>query len=284
MNTLSYNEWAYNSPSTTALLLLPSLAGITIGGFALCSTTTGISMQYNNRKYDNKFYENQFIDGQRLISHLIKQKSISLRFILKASDNDALQLLIDEFKSATSWQKTGWVVALTVTIGWEVRVLKVIVEDTDFNDDGITTAVQTGTMTLVAVDPPRFYSFNLSTKYYLGISAPFTGQITNVGNAIAYPVYYIVFNSAVAVTWLSLQINGYTVTISETIVTGDIVVISSDIYNIIKPADVYLNDVPIDYTGQVTTELTTGTNAIEFDCTGTSYDIDITVLYHAMRE
>jgi len=59
-------------------------------------------MQYNNRKYDNKFYENQFIDGQRLISHLIKQKSISLRFILKASDNDALQLLIDEFKSATS--------------------------------------------------------------------------------------------------------------------------------------------------------------------------------------
>lgn len=284
MENFALNEWALNSWSNqfdTSLLYLSD--GISIGWFQLCGPNAWITVQYNDRSYDNKFYDNQYIDWQRLISHLIKEKRLSIKFVLKASSNDELQTVVDDFKNATSWQKTNGVVLFTVSVSWETRVLKVVVQDTEFNEDGIVSNVQTGTLTVVAVDPPRFYSYLVNTKYYQNISANFTGQINNYWNAITYPVYYFVFNSASWVTQMKRSVSGYEIIINTPIVTWDIIVISSDIYSIIKQADVYKNDISIDYTGQITTPLQSGSNNVSFTCNWT-YSVDITVLYNKMRE
>ncbi len=285
MENFSVNQWAVNSGSAVIAWLSDILWWINIGGFSLCNENAGITMVYNNRSYSNKFYDNQFIDWQRLISHLIKEKTLTIEFVIKASTKDELQVKIDEFKAKTSGEK-NWRVLFTIQVWDDIRALRVIVEDTEFNTDWLVTTVQTGTMTLIAVDPPRFYSYQPTSKYYIGIEDDFTWQVNNNGNAKTYPTYYIVFNSASSVTEFTLTMNWYTLDVATTITAGDVITVSADPYGLIKDAGVYKNNVSIDFDWQLTTPLNsyhTDYNTIEWTCNGT-YNADITVLYHQMRE
>lgn len=283
MENFALNEWALNSWSNDLVIDWWIQSWIAIWWFQLCGESSWVTMQYNDRTYSNKFYENQYIDGQRLISHLIKEKRISMKFFLRADSNAELQTLIDDFKTATSWQLTWWVIPLVIFVNGEQRELKVIVSETKFNEDWITTNVQTWTMEITAVDPPRFYTKIPTLKYYQNVSANFSWQINNNWNAITYPVYYFVFNSAVWVTNMSWSINWYAVNITTPIVSWDIIVISSDIYWIIANADVFKNWIAIDYMWQLTTPLNTWSNGVQFTCDWV-YDVDITVLYNKMWE
>jgi hypothetical protein len=276
LNQSAVNQW-YLDPS-----LLSITQWLTLWGFGLCEHG-GVTIQYNDVNYSNKFYDNQYLDWQRLISHLVKEKNIIVDFVIKGETKEELQALVDQFKVALSGQKTWWSVLLTVNVWDETRVLKVVCQWTQFNNDWINTTTQSWRTTIVAVDPPRFYSYVVSTKYYKDITWTLNGQINNLWNAITYPVYYIIFSEATGVDHIELTINGYKVTIDQTITAWDLLVVSADIYWIIKDAGVYINDVGIDFNGQVTTEITSGTNNILFECNGT-YNADISIIYHNMRE
>ena len=255
------------------------LSWITLWGFSLCSGESWITAVYDNVSYENKFNDNQFIDGQKIMSHLVKEKRISIDFVLKKETKDELAAYIQEFKSKVSWE-----IDFTAVIWWDIRVLRVVTENIRFNLDWITTTTQSWTLDIIATNPPRFYSYNPNTKYYLDISSDFTWQINNTGSSEAYPVYYIVFNDVTSPTSvLTLTINWYTVTLSNSFVSWDTLVISSDIYWIIQDADVYLNWSVIDYDGQITTPLHSWWNNIAFTCDGT-YNCDITILFNRMRE
>lgn len=278
---------ALNEQSLNQGILDPGLFsvinGITLWWFVLCSENSGVTVQYNDRKYENNFYSNQFIDWQRLISHLVKEKRLSIDFALRSDTNENLQLVIDDFKSKTAWHNTNGIIPFTINVSWETRVLQVITDEIRFNTDWLHTTIQTGTITVVAIDPPRFYSYDARTKYYQNISANFTGQINNNWNSKTYPVYIFVFNTASWVTETSREVLWYKITINESITDWDILIISSDIYWLIKDPDVYLNDNPIDYTWQLTTPILPWSNTIKFECDW-SYDVDITIIYHDMRE
>lgn len=284
MELYSVNQWAVNSWSNN-IGLWWLLWGITIGGFSLCNENAWITAIYNDRSYDNKFYDNGFIDWQRLISHLIKEKRMIIDFALKAETIWELQTKIDELKAKTSGEK-NWYVLFTIPVWDDIRVLRVIVEDITFNTDWLVTTVQSGKMSFIAVDPPRFYSYNPSTKYYIGIENDFTWQINNNGNAKTYPVYYIVFNEASWVTEFTLTLNWYPLTVTSNISTGDLIVIATDPYSLLATTWVYKNNVAIDFDWQLTTPLNSfynWFNNIERECNGT-YNADFTILYHQIRE
>lgn len=276
INQVSLNQWLVGES------LLDIFTGITIGGFALCENW-GVTFQYNNTSYSNKYYDNEYLDWQRLISHLIKDKTINVDFVLKADSNNELQVLIDSLKSSLSWQKTWWVIVMTIPVWSEIRAIKVVTDRVEFDNNGINGKVQSGRFTLVAVDPPKLYSIVPTTKGYSGITTPFTGQINNLWTSITYPVYYLFFKSATSVTDLSITVNWYETSVSTTITTWDIIILSADIYGLISPAWAYKNNIEIDFDWQITTEITNGSNNIAFTCNGT-YEVDISIVYHTMRE
>jgi hypothetical protein len=273
------NQWELSS-------ILSSQSNLSINGFDLCSSWIWTTVNYWDRIYDNTILNNWWVDWWFLVSHLLNRGNVSIDFHIKGTDAVDLQKKIDDFKGATARKD----LILTVNVWSDVRKMRVNTTNTILEKRGYWSFIQSWSISFEAVDPPRAWSQSIDLKAYQNITAWFTGEINNFGNAETYPIYIFNFRDITDLTSLTWTVNWYPITINHTFADNDTVVISSDLYSIDQDAGVFINNVAVDFDWQVITPLYpeqfwVETNTLQLSVNPwASFECDISILSHKMRE
>ena len=209
------------------------------------------------------------VDWGWVLWQYYRSKDISLDISLNADSVALLNALIDDFKKNT--RKTEW--WLEIYLDSTVRRVKASVVDLKFNRQYFNiTFCQEVTITFRTMDP-HWQEKNATSSSYLWITADLNEEIENTGNVDVYPNFYFNFSSVVSLWSVSIEMWWYSIGITETINTWDVLII--DWTN----RDVTLNWTSIDYTWTFPL-LEVWDNPVTFDFGSGTFSCDITVIYY----
>ena len=121
------------------------------------------------------------------------------------------------------------------------------------------------------INAPFWESLVLNSVTY-SVTSILEEEIINLGTAKAEPVLTVSIISATAVTGLSVVFGAYSLTLTQALITSDIVRIDSEAKTVL------VNGIESDYTGRLPL-LELGSNPFSVEILGTAYSADISVNY-----
>lgn len=279
LNTFAVNQSAINQWQTPAEVVQDD---IVYNGFGLCNANIAIiSSNDKDRNYDLNSINNSFVDWWIVLSHLVRNKVITLWFAIKADTKSELYDLIDDFKAATS--KTEWL--LEIKINGEYRVIPCSITTNTFDQMRYGATSVTWTITFQAVNPPRFYLKEYISKTYNNITADFNADISNSGSAKTYPVYYFIFWAGISgLDEVNIILNWYTLTINETITDGSVLIINAEV-DTENGGNVTLNGAEVDFQWPLDIQLEQWSNIAEITfASWATFTCSVAILYRKMFE
>lgn len=241
---------------------------ISFNGFGLQNATYCI--QSTNRddiaKIDIVNFDRPQLNGGFVLNRYYRDKIITMTGSIKWASEALLITAIDNLKG----ELDGIEGYLQVKFGNSYRRIKATVSNIDiprkhYNIDYITFSIS------FLCKEPFFSDIPSLESTFLGKNASFQDGITYTGTGESSTRTNIVFNSASWVTSVAMTVEGKTVTLSQAINTGDVVVMDGE------RKSITVNGVETDYLGTFK-DLVNWNNIITRTINGT-FNIDISVLY-----
>lgn len=204
-------------------------------------------------------------DGGGVLSKYFRGRTISLECTIKADTGVAFNTLLDTVKKKL--RKTeGY---LDITVNGEIRRIKATLTKFDAGRMHYNITFTKATIEFTALEP-FFYAKNKQSYEFLGQTATFSQEITNEGSVESLPSFYFIATPGANITSLAITAFGKTLTIPTTLVSGDILIVSS------QDKTVTENGVEIDYTGFFPI-FPPGSNPFTVTLVGTTF-LDLTII------
>ena len=263
-----FGSFLFGSGSTT--LSASSTASFEYNGYEFWNTIFRLANLPDFESAESILFETYDIalaNGGGMNGYKMKPKRLRVEGVITADSASELEDAIDQLKYAVlqnqktlTYTKQNGVVVQAVASCTNLSVLR--------KPYHITFCPVNIEFTIL--DPFLYWTtVNETTDYWN--TADFSGTCSVLeGNYEAYPIAYITYNSATSCTTLSFTLNGQTITLTDTFIAGDLIIIDS------KTKEVSKNSVAWqDYTGEFAT-LPLGDTAYSVDSDGT-FNIDLVI-------
>lgn len=221
--------------------------------------------------YTRTTYKTARVHGEWHTSFFFDKKTITIEWVLKADSASELENVIKTMKQALFVEQQE--LRINKSNGDQIRTTASCTGLTfDKQHNTITFLPFTLTFTTIS---PFFYGISLQTSEFLSQSASFTDSVTNLtGNFKSLPQVLVSFGTGLSwVTTISVVIGDKTITVTDTFVDSDAVLIDC------SARDVEINSVGgAEFTGDFG-ELEIGETPIEVTVNGT-WNADIYFIWY----
>lgn len=230
---------------------------------------TSFKDDYNLPRIDLNTYENPVIDWGWILNRKYTDKDITLKWVLLADTASLLQTLIDNFKLKTS--EIEWY--LEIKVDWIYRRTKATCIKSNLFDKKNYDITRCPFEITFKTLEPFFYLRSDETVLEAWVTNDITVDISYSGTARSYPKMLFAFNAGnTGVTQVAITLNGKTITISDTFINWDVMIVNCETKSVL------VNGVDTDY-DWVFPNLEYWTNIIETVFTKTTLNVDMSFLY-----
>lgn len=177
-------------------------------------------------------------DGGGVLSKYFRGRAISIECTIKADTGTAFNDLLDTIKKKLRTTE-GY---LDITVNGEIRRIKATLTKFDAGRMHYNVSFTKATLEFTAVEP-FFYAKNKQSYEFLGVTGSSGFEIENEGSVESLPALYFIGTATCNISSLAITAFGKTLTVSTTLVAGDILIVSSEDKTVTK------NGAEIDYTG-----------------------------------
>lgn len=275
MNTSLLDSFLLNDESPTVAIVAADFDDLEYNGYSLQSTDviTQEMTIYSAPSRELVTYKVPRDDGSRLNGAYFRERRVKVKGIIQAASRVLLEREMDRFKRYMSQQEG----MLYLKVDDEIRVVKATVANTGnmFDDRKGFHITYTPFSLEFAVLDPFLHDLEYSsvtneneTNLDLGVT------VENLGTVYSRPVITVIVEAATSVTGFQFlnNTNGDSLTISESLSAGDILVIDSE------ESRVTLNGSEVDYAGRFP-RLIYGSNNCSFVTTGSSVQFTSTISF-----
>ena len=276
MNKFPLNSIPLNTITAQYALLSIPIGVLIFNDQELCVSEEGITALSSNQldlpNFNLVSYKSPLIDNGGVVSHFITDRDLEFEIYIKGSDRVDYEDKVQAFKKKLVIQE--WTLQLTI---WS-ESLFCRASVTEFKRTE-RDAPYAGTFSLKFKSLENYQPLTQTQLSYLNVTWNISAGITNFGHRETDLSITMSFTVATALTDITITINGYPITISNTFNPGDVLYIDWVNWK------VELNAIEINYDGLLPLLLTnpslSGFNPVVFDFNvWSTVDVNIVMFYN----